>query len=162
MVLHNRFELFSPVSNRIIPYSVLRPGQLFGLWQLLDQTLSGKQAYLPYTIWEMTAGARSLFLLPKISDRMAHRRLEVATKRSIDKPKQFSDHFHVFKALHDSELMSQPWTAEILLFNQAWLAHLDDADFFQLKCYFYELMWRQSELWRSQVFWDLSFSRMPV
>lgn len=160
LVLHNQFELFASLADRIIPYAVLKPGQLFGLWQLLDRQLSGAQSYLPYTIWDMTAGARSLFLLPKISDRLAHRKLTTAANCQIEKPKNYFDHGRVFHALHNSSLMPEPWTADILLFNRAWLEALDDQAFLELKLYFYELMWQQSELWRSQVFWDLSLSRM--
>lgn len=160
LIVRNQFELFAPLADRIIPYAVLKPGQLFGLWQLLDRQLAGKQAYLPYTIWDMTAGARSLFLLPKISDRLAHRKLINASGRDIDKPKQYFDHGRVFHALHNSSLMPEPWSAELLLLNRNWLASLDDEAFLALKLYFYELMWQQSELWRSQVFWDLSLSRM--
>lgn len=160
IVLRHCFELFAPQNDRIIPYYIVKPGQLFGIWQILNKTTPGRHSYFPYAIWDMTAGARSVFMLPKISEKSAHKKLQSDFQISVDKPVHFKDHWQVFRALSQSAQFEDTWSAEALFFSSDWFENLDDPAFKYLKLYLYECIWQQSELWRSQTFWDLTFSRI--
>ncbi len=75
IVLNNSFEIFLPLEDRTIPLSgLILPGTVFGAWRIL----SSKKAEQTAFIWNMTAGARSVFMLPKITESKKHAQLKKA------------------------------------------------------------------------------------
>ncbi|MDO8953527.1 MAG: hypothetical protein Q7V63_01605 [Gammaproteobacteria bacterium] len=155
MVLKNSVEIFIEVGNNTIPfYGAIPPGKIFGTWKVLNP----HDSHTPAFLWNMTAGARSLFMMPKISEKMKHNRLKRDFGITADTPKTLLDHWEVFSALANSAQFGETWEAEILFFPKKWFEKLDDAKWLPFKCYLLESSWKGSEYLRNLFFWDIAFS----
>lgn len=162
LALDKQLELYVPTDNRIIPYLIVKPGDIFGLWQLLDEQMPEGQSYMPYSIWNMTSGARSLFMLPKISEKGRFEKLQRQFKLPHDKPQRLQEHWRTFKGLYDSPEFTESWYSRVVFFSKEWFDDIHDPAFHELKLFMYQHMWRQSTLWRSQIFWELTLSRIHM
>jgi hypothetical protein len=157
LVLKNSFEIFLPLEDRTIPLSgVIEPGTTFGAWRILNP----KTTEQPIFIWEMTAGARSVFMLPKITEELKHKKLEKELGISVGSPRNLMQNFDVFRAISNSKelLHKEQWSAEILYFSHSWFQHLDDPKWSKFYQYFYSSGWASNEIWRNQPMWSLVFS----
>ncbi len=68
-VLKNATELFIKIDDLLVTaFGLVSEGRLFGL----SRVISSKKSEQPVFTWDMTAGARSLFMLPKISEKGRH------------------------------------------------------------------------------------------
>lgn len=155
LVLNNSFEIYLPFEDRTIPLDgLLTPGSAFGAWRILNP--EGTQQ--PVFIWDMTAGARSTFMLTKIGETRKHMRLKKKYALSKDTPTNYIDHWEVMKEIANHPDFSQPWEAEILYFSKQWFEHLDDKAWHDFYYYFHRSIWRGTEFWRNQPIWNLIFS----
>jgi len=155
MVLKNSAEIFVVVENNTVPlYGLIPPGRVFGTWKMLNPYGS----HTPAFIWNMTSGARSIFMMPKISEKMKHNRLKRDFGIMVDTPKTLLDHWEVFCALANSNQFGEIWEAEILFFPKIWFENLDDERWVHFKCYLLEASWKSSEYLRNLFFWDIAFS----
>ncbi len=146
-------EAIVSFEKKIIPYGLMSSGTLFGLWRIFD-TLGNH----PISLWNMVSGARSLFMLPKISNNIHHTKLKKAHRLISETPKEIMDHWLVFCEL--AERMHSPWTSKILFFSNAWFERLDDPAWLPLKCYFYKELWDGSSFNRNKFLWNLTFSQL--
>jgi hypothetical protein len=164
LVLNNTVELFITLENRIVPYRLLSQGDLFGTWGFLEYVKNDGPFFFftPIPLWDMTAGARSIFLLPKISEVTAFNKIQKKFDIKRDVPKQLSDHWHVFKDIANNSNFTQPWSVELLYFSRKWVEKMNDPAWQEFKSYVYDLAWRGSEFWRSQFCWELTFSRIQA
>jgi hypothetical protein len=154
LVLTNTLELFISLPDRIIPFSIIKPGKIFGLWNVLDKEVS----HYPETfLWEMTAGARSIFMLPKISESSANAKLRSLYHISEDKPKKLSEHWLIFHELVANLQSSYSWEVEILFFSKQWFFNTDRA-WDKFNNYLLNTAWQSSSYWRNQYIWSLVFS----
>lgn len=155
ILLNKSAELFlEPVPGRVIPFKTALPGQLLGTWGIL----SAKRSFHPAAIWNMTAGARSLFMLPKISDKLSHDRLMHEFALDAATPKTLQDHWRVFRALANSASVHKPWGMEVMYFSKAWFSHLEDPRWQPFYAHLLKNAWEGGEYLRNQAFWDLIFS----
>lgn len=157
IVLKNSVELFISLEDRIAPHSFIETGTLFGLWKILDPTVSHCP---PVFTWGMTAGARSLFMLSKISERASHDRLKKEYRLNVDKPRDSKDHWKVFRGIANNKNFSEKWTAELLFFSKKWFSHLDDPKWIRFENYLLKKAWESTQFWRNQYIWDLTFTRI--
>lgn len=156
ILLDNTLELFSPLSDRTLPLGgLISPGVIFGLSRMLTRSHLPNQ---PRFIWGMTAGARSLFMLPKVAEREKFKRLKRAFDLTVDKPKALVDHWGVFREIANHKNFTQPWQAEMLFFSRSWFDHLEDKRWQPLTCFFYRYAWEQVDYWQNQFVWNLIFS----
>ncbi len=156
LVLKNSFEIFLPLSDRAIPLSgIIKPGTAFGAARML----SPGETEHPIFIWEMTSGARSVFMIPKITEAPKHQKLEKALGVNLPFPRTLMQHFDVFRLIASSQhIKHEPWSAEILYFSENWFKHLDDEKWSEFYNYFRRSGWGASEFWRNQPIWNLIFS----
>lgn len=162
LVLKNDLELFIPMSDRIVPFSLLKEGALFGVWGVLEHL---KQKFLfstPIPIWSMTAGARSIFALPKISEMGAFSRIKKAYNVNQDVPKSLYDHWDVFRKIANDSAFKQKWDTELLFFSKKWVDSIHDDVFQKLKFYISSIAWAGSDFWRNQFSWDLTFTHIQA
>jgi len=165
MVLHNSLEMFVALEDRIVPFSMISPGKIFGLWRCLDILGAQKQESLSHTSifsWGMTAGARSLFMLPKISEALAHNKLKQAMRVTVDKPNSLLDHWKVFKDLAQQDTFPEPWHVEVLYFSKKWVDYLADPAWINLRYYLLNMVWQNTGFWRNQFVWNLTFTRIQT
>jgi hypothetical protein len=155
LVLDNSLELFLSLDDRVIPYSIISKGNIFGLWKILDRGTS----YCPETfLWGLTAGARSLFMLPKISEASAHNRLKTTFNISEEKPQHLLEHWKTFKQIANNPIFKNPWKTRVLFFSKSWFEHLDDPSWQPFNYFLLNSAWQNSHYWRNQYIWDLVFS----
>ena len=156
IVLKNTFEIFLPLEDRTIPLSgLIMPGTVFGA----SRVLSAANPEQPVFIWDMTAGARSVFMLPKITEEKRHKKLQKTFGVMSGLPKTLMQHWHVFRELANGyEGKEAPWQSEILYFNGAWFEHKGDPAWQEFYQYFYQAGWAGSEFWRNQPLWNLIYS----
>lgn len=156
IVLKNSFEIYLPLSDRTIPLSgLIEPGTAFGAWRMLNPSHTEQ----PVFIWDMTAGARSVFMLPKITEGLKHKKLEKAFGITANIPRSLMNHWEVFRQLANSDTINtERWDSEILFFSKAWFNHLKDKAWNNFYQYFYKSGWAGTEYWRNQPMWNLIFS----
>lgn len=155
IVLQNTFEIFLPLEDRTIPLGgLIYPGSVFGAWRILNP----KNTQHPIFIWDMTAGARSVFMLPRITEVKKHLQLKRAYGLTVDTPRSLMHHWEIFRQLASHPQFKQPWHAEILYFSQSWFDHLEDSQWENFYNYFRDSGWAASELWSNQFMWNLVFS----
>lgn len=99
LVLNKAFDMHIMLEDRIVPFFIFDEGSLFGLWRILDKIIHGGSPHVPVFTWSMTAGARSIFMLPKISEAIAHSKLKQALRVTVDKPNSMLDHWKVFRSI---------------------------------------------------------------
>lgn len=147
MVLNHAAEMYIPLEDRVIPYAILRAGDIFGLGPVFDGLISHCP---PLFLWDMTAGARSVTMLSKISDTISHRRLIQAFQLNSSRPKNLLDHWSVFTELANNPKLGDPWETELLFFSRSWIDKLEDTAWIELRDYLRELAWKNSAYWRNQ------------
>lgn len=157
MVLSNAAELFIPIEDRIIPYSIVQAGDVFGLWTVFDGLIS----YCPpLFLWEMTAGARSVSMLSKISDSVSHRRLIQQFQLNQSCPKTLLDHWGIFQEIANDPSFGAPWEVELLFFSHNWIDRLKDNAWISFRAYLQDLAWKGSAYWRNQFMANLMWTHI--
>lgn len=155
LVLENSLELFATLEDRVVPlYGVMKPGKIFGFWRVLNPMLSHQAEF----IWDMTAGARSIFMLPKISEAEKHNKLRKEFQVGADVPRSLLDHWKIFREIANHEKFYEPWDVSLIFFSRNWFENLDDSAWCHFNYYLYRYAWIGSEFWRNNFFWDLMFS----
>jgi hypothetical protein len=118
LTLKNNNEVFVNSGTRVIPLNLFYAGSLLGLFETMD-FLYG-QVSKPK--WSVSAGSRTLLMLPKISDRQGINRLNREFNLpSTTRLKCMADHWPVCKAIAQHHAFSQPWDNEVLFFTLPWL-----------------------------------------
>jgi hypothetical protein len=117
-VLKKSCDVFVNVNQRIIPLNFFKEGDILGLFETLD-SLTGNASS---PIWNVTAGSRSLFMLPKISEQQGINRLRKIYKlpATID-PNNFIEQWDIFKHIAQQEKFDEKWECEVLFFTEGWI-----------------------------------------
>ena len=123
IILGNTAEIFMIFEQHTIPlYGLIPEGKIFSSWRVLSQKISHSPAFL----WNMTAGARSIFLLSKISESIGHKRLMKTFNIKAEKPVNLLDHWYTLKAIANDENFKDPWKLTIIYFSKKWFEKLND------------------------------------
>jgi hypothetical protein len=155
MVLKNTFEIYLPLPDRTIPLSgLIHEGSIFGTFRVLHPETS----HQPQCNWNMTSGARSLFMLPKITESAKHLRIKKQFGLTVQKPMTLMAHWDVFRELANHADFPQKWDAEILFFSKQWFDHLDDEAWVEFYYYLLRTVWGSTEFVRNQPIWNTIFS----
>lgn len=154
LLLDNSIEIFLDLDDYVIP-SVYSPcdapkaGTISSIWKVINQTGSMQPAFL----WDITSGARSLVMLPKITDKTAHQRLKKEFHFQTEPPKRLVDHWQIFKAIYHGS--NTEWCSKILFFSKKWFDKLDDPEWIKFKYFLTDTAWKATEYWRSKSFFNL-------
>lgn len=137
--LNKACETFVVARERIIPIFMLRAGHTIGLFETLD-LICGVHST---PVWNVTAGARSIFMLAKINNSLWHKRLERHFNVTIATPTDLSDQWHAFTALANSPKANSDWSCDVVFFPKCWIDHLNDksAGWSQLREYLFKESW---------------------
>ena len=135
LTLKNCNEVFIDTGSRIIPLNLFYPGSLLGLFETLDFMFERKSR----AKWSVTAGSRSIFMLPKINRLDGLKQLRFAYGLSSHtKIQNLRDHWDVFQQIAKRPNFSQPWQQEILLFTKEWFVHQKDPAWFPFYQYLFK------------------------
>ena len=116
-VLKGTFECFVDLPSHLVPLRVLKPGLLFGIYNLF---YSGQNTHIVNAAYSYTAGSRSLLALTRIGHEQYNERLtrSYTIDREYLRPKTFSKHWALFKELAQAPEFNYPWEAELLVFSR--------------------------------------------
>ena len=153
VILQHSAEIYLPQSGHTISLNgMIKAGSVLSTSRILSHQLPNSPAF----IWEMSAGARSIFMLPKIAEEKGYRRLRKRFGLSFDKPHSLNDQWELFKKLLAAN--ETHWATEILYFPHSWVQHIHDPAWAPLRYYLLQQAWDNSEFWRNQFVWDMAFS----
>lgn len=156
MLLNNSTEVFMRAGDYIVPiFGMLPLGKLFSTWRVLS---AADTEFEPKYLWNMTAGARSMFMLPKISEATGYRRLRREFDVYQDKPKSLLHHWEIFNRIANHPNFGETWQVEVVFFSKAWVEKLQDPAWLKLKAYLLNYAWSANAFWRNLFTWDLTFS----
>lgn len=150
MVLNHSAESNIHSEDRINPFVLFTKGQLFGLWGTLSPTL-----FSVTKNWSITAGARCVFLLPRIQDAPSYKKL--CKKRGVQRtmPVTLLGQGPMLAQMAQHVDFTTSWAAELLFFSKGCLEKRDDVGIKDLRIYLYEAAWKSSDYWRSRMIYDL-------
>jgi len=113
-VIKNNVEVYRATEDRIFSLGYFENQQGdeldLGVWEYFGWPT-------PYNV---SAGARSLYMIPKISSVLSHKRLKKEFGISASVPKTFHDHWKVFKQLASSSNFPEKWGCEIIFLSKKW------------------------------------------
>lgn len=156
LLLEKNFELFIDLKEQgiTIPRVVYSPGALFPLSRILSR--HSERTYAPNGLLTMTAGTRSVFMLPNIGCATNHINLQRDFNVQSEAAKSLYDHWHVFKEL---TAVDCDWRACLVYFSQNWLDKLySDKRWLSLRLYLHEMAWHHYEFERNHFYYDVAFS----
>ncbi|MCC2625631.1 MAG: hypothetical protein K0R14_1504 [Burkholderiales bacterium] len=125
MILNKEAEFYLERGKRIVSYPVIKTGQTFGFAHIVDAVMNensetGKKAYV--SIWNLNAGARTAFILPKVSENQKHANLLETYGINVEKPSLYTEQQNVFRALNAS--IDDPWVQPVIYFPKQLLKML--------------------------------------
>lgn len=149
LTLKNGNEVFIENNSRIIPLNSFHPGSLLGLFEALSifETKNTSLSIKPFSRWSVSAGARSIFMLPKLSEKNAFKQLrKFYDIPATIFPKNMSDHWQVFKAIAQHHNFPSDWQNEIIFFPKVWgLDHKENNAWGNFKNYLFYKAWEQAQ-----------------
>ncbi len=112
LVLNKSCEIFSEYADRLMSQALIQTGEFGFIDDLLNQTT-------PHTKpCKTTAGARNVFMLPKVTDRVRHQKMQEAFNFELKKSEKPQDHWTVFKYFANSSEVKNKWECRTLFFDQ--------------------------------------------
>ncbi len=147
MQLGKQAEAFIDSTERTIPLNIFSPGDFYGLFEAVEPFTGSKIS----PAWSVSSGVRSSFMLPRISDRVFHRRLQKYYHFSNPVPQTLYDQWEIFKQVAKQNDTAEPWSSEVLIFPKQWFAkHQGDPGWLEFQNYLLSACWRQAELFRKK------------
>lgn len=112
MITENPVEVYRETDDRIfsVELSGANKGIEIGIFEFFGLT----------SCYSVTSGARSLFMIPKISETRHHKKLMTNYHLNCIQPRNIQRHWNVFKELYNSDLFQTKWEAEILYLTKPW------------------------------------------
>lgn len=151
-ILDKSAEIYFSIDNNLVTVNYLERGSFFGLWEAFDPP---KSHYIK-NIWSISAGARSLFLVPKTTDAASYKGLRNFYKIRSKSPKDNYGQWATFAEIANSTYFDQIWTTDVLVFPDSWMDKIaTDPSWLPLKVYCLEYCWKQSQYWRNKVTFDM-------
>lgn len=156
MITYNQVEVFRETDDRVFSVELSAPnkGIELGIFEFFKLTPC-------YTV---TSGARSLFMIPKISQAIQHKRLAKIYEINIGKPKNILKHWYIFKELCNSPNFQAEWHSEVIYLTKAWddgiTKNKGSPVWDKLLSYLYKKGFEHSSLGRSKLVLDMLWQRI--
>ncbi|MCC2625993.1 MAG: hypothetical protein K0R14_1866 [Burkholderiales bacterium] len=154
MVLENSIETFFIDGNQAIPSTFYKKGGIVSLWSILE----GISTYQAGSIWSISSGARTLCMLPKVTDKSGYIKLKRKYNLKDQVPKSLTEHWGVFRNIANHKNFSQPWKSKILYFSKYWFQHKNDKEWTKFYNFLLNMAWNDSTVKRNQFIVDFIFS----
>ncbi len=112
IVLSNNAELYIDNHRRLIPLNILQEGSIFGDYEILDQIYGTDNKPL----WSISAGAKNIFSLQKLTETAKFKKLKQAYQLCDDDlPTTYGQHNRLFKQI----AKTASWRCKILFFPRS-------------------------------------------
>ena len=159
LLLNKSSEVFVKNYERIIPLKLIQPGKLFGLFEVVNILSHIK----PEPIWWVTSGASSVFMLPKITDKLGYQRLKKELSIPLNAPHFLSDHYEVFTQISNHPTYINEWYSDILFFCGEWFNKaIEDTKWIKFYNYLYKEANYQSYFARDEIAFNLTSQCLSV
>lgn len=144
LVLDKSAEVFTEteIENQVVPLNFFKAGDMFGLFETADM-LTNLDATKP--TWNVSSGARSVFMLPGIGKNAHNLKLSKAFNTKVDNPKTLFDHWKNFVPLHNTVQSNSKWHSTILVFTNEWFDQNNNL-YSNFRSYLIGLAWVQAHL----------------
>lgn len=154
LILTRSVEVYFETEDRVMPSKLFATGTTFGLWEAFDPPPSE----FVRKVWNLSAGARSVFMLPKIADGIAHARLKRDYGITAYPPKKLLFQNKVFTDLAHHTPKKDTWYCDVLFFCNKWLEeHEENLSCVKLHKYWIHEAWKQSFNCRNQMSYDVAW-----
>ncbi len=141
LMLEKNNEFFFDTGQRIIPVYLFRKGTLSGVYETMDYMMGRKTE----PMWNFASGSRSIFMLPKITDKIGLKKLyqqyNIPTTTQV---KQLTDHWKIFKSIAQNDASSPSWQNTILLFGKKWLDKHKSKEWGRFRDYLLKIIWEHA------------------
>lgn len=142
LTLEKSNEVFINANSRIVPLNLVNPGSMLGLFEAMDYYF--KRDSNPR--WSVAAGARSIIMLPKITESSGLKRLRIEFKLPAStRLKYLSDHASLFRMIAKHPNFIQPWKNTVLFFTENWITNRQDPAWFEFYQYLFKHTWNQAQ-----------------
>lgn len=159
-LLNRASEVYLDLQNYVAPLNFLSPGQLFGVFEVLNMFVNQFQL----AFWSVASGAKSIFMLPKITRMDSHQRLSREFSVSRHPPQSLPEQHAIFAGIAAATGKAANWFSEVVLFTDAWMqAAKTKVGWQQLRRYLSDVGWQQTSYARDQLMFGLlwqTFSRV--
>lgn len=156
ILLNKSFETFVSIGNRVIPFEIIEPGVPFSLWKNLDSEISFQGLFK----WNVCAGSRSIFVLPKISDNYSHQKLQKILKIDATAPRSLEEQWKLFVEIYNVQKTIKPWHLDVLFFSKKWIdSAKSNPEWFDLHRFLLKRGWETSSFWRNEVAFRLIYNK---
>ena len=119
LILNNSVEVYVQTpEKRSVPFKLFKAGTIFGMWEIME---TPKIAARSLWEWNISSGAKTIFMLPKISDVTGHTKLRNQLHITSFAPNTIYDHHKIFMEIAKSQYLKDPWNTEILFFTENWI-----------------------------------------
>lgn len=155
IVLKNYSELFYENVDKVASLMLFPPGHIYGVWEAFDPPGSSYVRKMT----TVTAGARSIFMLPKIMDVSSFAKLRKDFSLQTPMPKNLQDQWPMLAKMANHPDFSTPWFNDVLFFSKKWFDHNhEDVNWLRFKLFLYKYAWEDSQFVRNKlsldVLWD--------
>lgn len=132
----------SSIPTKVLSNQILQPGDFIGLTDFLD-SIDSKNKIIPDR-QNISSGARSLFMLPRLTDRNSHYKLQNYFKIDVHRPNNIWEHYSIFKEIANSSVTEEKWYSDVLFFSNSWWAKKNQANAQPIKQVLLQQAWQQS------------------
>ncbi|MCC8368658.1 MAG: hypothetical protein LN573_01030 [Rickettsia endosymbiont of Oxypoda opaca] len=140
-IINNSSEVFIKEEQRIIPLNFLKAGELFSLFELMNSLT--QTPILHQSIWNVSAGARSVFMLPSVSNIISNRRVCKKLNMNDHVHKEVDNqHWSIFCNINNSN-KKNAWHTTILVFSNKWFENQDNIAYTEFYKYLVNKCWEQ-------------------
>jgi hypothetical protein len=139
-------EVYRDFADRIFSLGFFTNGLNIGIYELFG----------PPAPYSLSAGARTIFMIPKISEMGAHRKLKYVFNVRGNPPKELFDQWHLFKEL--ARNFKNLWECEIYFLTSRWVEEMPNKlGWLRFKNYLLEKAWKQTEYARNRTVFEVSW-----
>ena len=161
MMIKNSIEVYINHQGISVPLVGHRHyiGKLFGL----SHNLNNQNSFnIPIALWNITAGGRSVFMLPKISNLTGHNRIKKEFNIQVDAPRSLSDQWSVFRSLYQSDAFKSDWEVEVIFFSSSWFDNFNETSWMLFFNYFYRNLVSLTDYFRKSQTWEAMLSLLRL
>ncbi|MCL5260964.1 MAG: hypothetical protein M1561_04710 [Gammaproteobacteria bacterium] len=157
VVLKNSIQLCLTPKINYVSWLKYPQGVIFALWKYLTPEAN----FHPVKIFNITAGVRSIFMVPNIGDAKFHKNLRLKHNLpNLPLPKSLNEHWPIFTALTNSKMSQCNWYTELLFFSEKWAQKFNSSDenWVRLCNFLLKLVAKGTDFWRNKMLFDHAFS----
>ncbi|MCX7122960.1 MAG: hypothetical protein NTV32_04735 [Gammaproteobacteria bacterium] len=150
--LNKTTEYFTDFNERVFPIHLLEPGTMMGAWEILDKSNTVYQ----HQIWRVVAGARTLFMLPKITDQLSHSKMLRSFGLSeLPPPHNLFNQGKIFANIAQAPFLNCKWRAQVLIFGRGWFEQAQESKMKPFYNLLLEQAWCYTRHSRNHMFFEI-------